>query len=477
MLRRTRGSSSGGRAASRRAGRAGAPEAPGHVAAAGAVVRSGPRAAASARHRAPGQRPLGRQWRAWRLCAIAGLSGLQPRAVADPAASASAATPTAAAASRSATAGSAAATHDFAAMAEGSALMRREQAARAPVSVDGRPHAAEQAPHPPANAKVLIEAHRHGADGADDPWMEPLSQETKTWLDNLPGQQGDKDVPRTWFDDLEQFHDTVGPPGVQGAPGAQGIEGPRGPPGLPGKRGELVKGERGQQGSRGPAGLVGPQGAEGPEGPRGVRGDPMDADPMAAALNKAAKDTTEQTKSMASSHEQSATMLLTQIRMLEKQAGDDLRRLEASAEDRRTLMIAQARMRSWFPTIAKAVSHLVETLQRMQLFQMNRSAVLREDEKQRLVEADSLLVELRQSRRKAAKESTRLQEEFRREMAAPPKATDADASGAAAEGTGDVGAASVAARSGAGRAAPAWPRIATLAAALLLAPPCRRRPR
>lgn len=131
-------------------------------------------------------------------------------------------------------------------------------------------------------------------------------------------------------DDLSKYQ---GPPGFTGQNGTQGEQGPPGSIGPPGKDGIAMTGPPGSVGEVGSHGAPGTQGAHGPSGPVGEPGEDWDGVREGAEMLSLSKDLLRKVDTVAQSHDESSTLLLMQMRMLEKQIGLDEKDLLLSVED------------------------------------------------------------------------------------------------------------------------------------------------
>jgi len=115
----------------------------------------------------------------------------------------------------------------------------------------------------------------------------------------------------------------VGPPGERGIQGVPGDPGPIGDMGPPGKNGTLHYGHQGPPGPPGEVGEPGFRGERGPHGPAGKRGPPNDGERHGQELILIAADLLRKVDAVMQTHDETATFLLIQMRLLEKQLGVD----------------------------------------------------------------------------------------------------------------------------------------------------------
>jgi len=111
---------------------------------------------------------------------------------------------------------------------------------------------------------------------------------------------------------------------IKGSPGAPG------PPGTPGYD---------KKGPEGPPGEIGQHGPTGPDGPRGLPGDPgADGEPWDGSKNgddfvSLAEDLLTKVKTVTSSQDEAAGLLIEQMKMLERQVGLDSSTLELTQKE------------------------------------------------------------------------------------------------------------------------------------------------
>eukprot|EP00933_Yihiella_yeosuensis_P081146 TRINITY_DN94696_c0_g1_i1.p1 TRINITY_DN94696_c0_g1~~TRINITY_DN94696_c0_g1_i1.p1 ORF type:complete len:327 (+),score=69.29 TRINITY_DN94696_c0_g1_i1:108-1088(+) len=119
-----------------------------------------------------------------------------------------------------------------------------------------------------------------------------------------------------------------GPQGPKGPRGPQGLVGQSGPRGPPGPAGTTHRGPPGVQGDQGLHGETGEAGPPGPRGPKGPKGDSWDASKQGEDLINLAKDLERKTDTVSQSKDEAASLLIEQMRMLEKQLGMEERNVD-----------------------------------------------------------------------------------------------------------------------------------------------------
>lgn len=107
------------------------------------------------------------------------------------------------------------------------------------------------------------------------------------------------------------------PQGHAGPIGMQGMPGPAGPPGPPGPNGTTKIGPDGPKGVAGPHGPEGPAGPPGPRGMKGVTGDAFPTDLQAGEMLDLGETIIRRLDTSRESSDESATLLLEQIKQLE----------------------------------------------------------------------------------------------------------------------------------------------------------------
>lgn len=119
--------------------------------------------------------------------------------------------------------------------------------------------------------------------------------------------------------------DFVGPPGQRGVPGRHGREGGQGPAGPPGQPGSVLMGRPGPAGAVGPHGGRGPTGARGNAGLQGEPGVSFNADAQAEGYLGQGKDLLQRADGLAQAHDQTSSILLMQLKLMERQLGWDMK--------------------------------------------------------------------------------------------------------------------------------------------------------
>lgn len=147
-------------------------------------------------------------------------------------------------------------------------------------------------------------------------------------LPDIPGatKAGDTMLPQ----DLTKAR---GPPGPDGPAGAQGPPGLPGPPGLAGEDGHLVAGPPGPPGDIGPHGALGPQGAQGVVGEKGITGEDWDGRRQGDEMIALGQELIHKVDTLAQTHDESSSILLEQMKMLERQLGMEVKDLHITQDD------------------------------------------------------------------------------------------------------------------------------------------------
>lgn len=138
-------------------------------------------------------------------------------------------------------------------------------------------------------------------------------------------QDGNNASPRAEEALPSKFSDFVGPPGQQGAVGGHGRDGRQGPAGPPGPQGGVLIGRPGPAGTMGTHGDRGPTGARGQVGLKGEPGGSFDAEAQGEGYLGEAKDLLQRADGLAQAHDQTSSILLMQLNMMEKQLGWDVK--------------------------------------------------------------------------------------------------------------------------------------------------------
>jgi hypothetical protein len=140
---------------------------------------------------------------------------------------------------------------------------------------------------------------------------------------------GDNGVESTLPPDFMTYR---GPKGVTGPEGLQGMPGPHGEPGLPGEDGGEHVGPAGPPGEQGGVGGRGQKGPPGKQGKRGPQGATFDGHTRANELIGVVKDLARHVDTNLQSHDQASSMLLDQMRTMEKKL--DMEDQDAAAAEK-----------------------------------------------------------------------------------------------------------------------------------------------
>jgi len=182
------------------------------------------------------------------------------------------------------------------------------------------------------------------------------------------GNSSENIIPDVTVDGHRVLKDNItgynGPPGKDGFPGSPGIRGVPGDPGIRGHEGMLLTGERGLTGPRGHHGFQGELGPRGPPGPPGKPGPAWDAPRQFKEMLAMTRDMIRRTDTITQTHDESSTVLLTQMRMLEKQLNMDVQELESdeaslsALQHREQIMNAEITTYGSRVQVAKQAAHV-----------------------------------------------------------------------------------------------------------------------
>lgn len=230
-----------------------------------------------------------------------------------------------------------------------------------PASVAIEPTDSSAGPASAAPAAAAITAHgpmpvslaatSNETDDSTDNFTDVQSLQHTSNLDPVPnpgdayeanGTQGGPTIPTITHDGTLPFmtvdgHRTleenisayIGPPGKDGVSGNPGPRGLSGTSGTHGHAGMLLMGGQGAHGVRGHHGLPGNIGPRGHPGSPGKPGPAWDTKRQFEEMMTMLRDMIRRADTLTQTHDESSTLLLTQMRALEKQLGMDVQELEA----------------------------------------------------------------------------------------------------------------------------------------------------
>jgi hypothetical protein len=209
--------------------------------------------------------------------------------------------------------------------AAAAAVIRREQARAPPSPAAPAEHHGEGAP---AKLQVLAKAAAFIAGAARLVNQERNSSDSGGGVvpgpPGPPGAAGETfmpDHPKEWSykaDTPKDLTKLLLPGGLQGIPGKQGSSGPLGAVGLQGENGTTLKGPPGPPGIQGPHGPDGDKGLEGLQGKQGKRGKTFPAHLQAAEMVDLGEGLIRKLDTSRESADESATLLMEQIKQLEE---------------------------------------------------------------------------------------------------------------------------------------------------------------
>lgn len=166
-----------------------------------------------------------------------------------------------------------------------------------------------------------------------------------------------------------------GPTGPKGIRGLQGDEGPVGPPGRPGPPGATRRGPPGlpgEEGLHGPDGPRGPQGARGRKGPKGPNYDALRNGDLMIQFGQ---DIYQRLQTLSQSKEEAASVLLDQMKVLERQLAIEDTQLNLTQEELDDVQKIEARMNTELNLIMTNVTHAEMVLAQKK---RNQAAVLQD---------------------------------------------------------------------------------------------------